>query len=197
MRMVGRRSRGLYKKGKHRSHKAVAKLLVEKVLMWTPKTKNGRTPLLLAAKQRHTTVFFQLLEQGADRELKNEDGQRSLLWASVSGHGVVVKWLLENGADITMKDKESSRTLLEWAEWKEHWGILQQLLESGTNSGSRTRNMINCSYSLLAEDGRYDKVSLWAAEYGHAAAVQRLPEKGADLDCRVERKRTSLSWATQ
>ncbi|XP_030764080.1 ankyrin repeat domain-containing protein 29-like, partial [Sitophilus oryzae] len=62
--------------------------------------KDGTTPLILAAANGHFDCIRELLDQGADPNIKRITGTTPLFFAAQGGYLDIVQFLLENGAQV-------------------------------------------------------------------------------------------------
>ena len=60
----------------------------------------GRTPLMLAAFRGNTAAVINLLEGGADVNMRDKDGDTALMFAAFKGHALIVALLLQYGANV-------------------------------------------------------------------------------------------------
>ena len=159
---------------------SVAKILPSTTV--NSRATNDRTPLSYAAEGGYAALVKQLLEAGADVELKDVNGWTPLLYAAVRGHLAVVKLLLKAGANIESKSRRS-RTSLSYTAVKGHSAVIKQLLEAGADVESKSK--------------RRKTPLIYAAEEGHSTVIKQLLEAGADFESKDKDDRTALSCAAE
>ncbi|KAG7228818.1 hypothetical protein INR49_008596 [Caranx melampygus] len=119
---------------REQGHHDVVKLLFEFGASTELQTKDGATPLFLAAQEGHVTVIRQLLASGAKVNQAREDGTAPLWMAAQMGHSEVVKVLLLRGADRDA-DRQDGSTALFKAALKGHNGVIEELLKFSPSLG--------------------------------------------------------------
>ncbi|XP_014467321.1 PREDICTED: protein TANC2 isoform X1 [Dinoponera quadriceps] len=90
----------------------------------------GRTTLIFAASEGHTSLIELLLDKGSILETKDKDGLTALCWACVRGRVAAVQFLLDRGADVNTNDN-TGRTPLDLAAFQGNPKLVQLLLEKG------------------------------------------------------------------
>ncbi|KAK6976675.1 hypothetical protein BgiMline_023113, partial [Biomphalaria glabrata] len=65
----------------------------------------GWTPLMWACYKGNTNVVIELLDRGANPNVKADHNMTCLSWAAGRGHTEIVKLLLDKGAKVNMPDK--------------------------------------------------------------------------------------------
>jgi ankyrin repeat protein len=192
------------------------KVFKDNVININATDEDGRTPLLLAARNGYQTIVKLLLDSDIiDADLKDGEGRMPLSWAAENGHEAVVKLLLDKGAELEPKDN-GGQAPLAWAAGNGHRAVVKLLLDKGAklqhkDSGGQT------PLSWAAENGHEEVVKLLldkgaelepndsggrtplslAAENGHEAVVKLLLDKGAELEPKSSSGRTPLSWAAE
>ncbi|KAI1737169.1 ankyrin repeat-containing domain protein [Xylaria scruposa] len=164
---------------------------------------HSQTPLLWALGKGHKAVSQQLLDKGADINVKQKDNRyrTPLIWAAEEGHEAAVQLLLDKGADIEAKDNDS-RTPLLLAVKNKHEAIVQLLLDKGANIEvkdelSRTPLLTAVENGHKAVD-HYNRIPLLlAVENKHEAIMQLLLDKGADIEAKGYYGRTPLLLAIE
>ena len=73
---------------------------------------NGNTRLILAAVYGNTREVRELIEAGADINIRNKYGMSALMYASERNNADVVRILLRNGANINARNHEGSTSLI-------------------------------------------------------------------------------------
>ncbi|OQU96310.1 Ankyrin repeat-containing protein isoform 2 [Cladophialophora immunda] len=159
-----------------RKHAVAAYPAIVENLVGFDWTVLGNTPnlrdawLITASEKGQNEVVVQLLNKGADLEVK--DGIRNytpLSLAASNGHQAVVQLLLENGADLEVKDGIRNYTPLSLAAENGHQAVVRLLLEKAAD--------------LKVNDNTFYRTPLsLAAKNGHQAVVRLLLENGADLE---------------
>ncbi|OBT95296.2 hypothetical protein VE01_06606 [Pseudogymnoascus verrucosus] len=143
--------------------------------------EEGRTPLLLAARDGHKAIVKSLLNSDiVNIDSKDSHGRTPLSSAAGNGHEGVVKLLLDKGANLETEDS-SGQTPLSWAAGNGHEGVVKLLLDKGAK--------------LETEDSSGRTPLSWAAGNGHEGVVKLLLDKGAKLETEDSSGRTPLSWA--
>jgi ankyrin repeat protein len=127
---------------------------------------HDRTPLHVACEKGHVQVVKELVEHGADVDVKDKDGSSPLHWACAKGHLAVVNELLSRGANIEVEDIDGN-TPLHLACANCHVAVVNELLSRGAN--------------IEAQD-RYGDTPLHDASWnGHVAIVKALLSSGANI----------------
>lgn len=86
---------------------AAVKLLLDAGANPNRSAKDGRLPLMLAARGGHDEVLRVLLDKGADVNGRNaDDGSTALMWAANNGYRSIVEMLIEGGADPSIVAKD-------------------------------------------------------------------------------------------
>ena len=101
-------------------------------------TKNGATPLHIAAAADFYAAVKILIEHGAQVNAKTSSGFTPLHWAASKNAVDSVEILLENGADVNAKAK-SSITPLHWAASKDSTDAVKLLLQAGADINAKTK----------------------------------------------------------
>ncbi|RUS87250.1 hypothetical protein EGW08_005002 [Elysia chlorotica] len=116
----------------------------------------GWTPLMWACYKGHTLVVNELLEQGANPNVKADHHMTCLAWAAGRGHVDIVKMLIDKGAKVNMPDKYGTTPLI-WACRKGHLAIVDILIGEGAN---RDASGMNSWTPLLVatKNGHFDIV---------------------------------------
>ncbi len=122
----------------------------------------------------------QLLDQGADVNVKNTDQRTPLHEAAWNGHTGTAELLLGKGADVNARES-NQRTPLHEAAWNGHTGIVELLLGKGADVNARDTGQRTPLYE--------------AAVKGHTGTVELLLGKGADINARASDHSTPLYWA--
>ena len=73
--------------------------------------KEGKTALLLAAREKYPAVVKMLLERGADPNYQSKEGRTPLMEAALWGRYENVDHLLENGADKHLIDNDGLKAI--------------------------------------------------------------------------------------
>ena len=102
-------------------------------------TREGETPLHVAAYAGAQEAADRLLSHGADRDAKTPLGWTPLHYAAWSNAGSVVAELLERGADIHARVVDDW-TPLHLAVWADSRDTVAVLVARGASLGARTRN---------------------------------------------------------
>lgn len=118
------------------------------------KDKNGRTALMLAAKNGETEKINLLIKSGADVNLSDKDGWTALMNAArYQNNPETVKLLLEAGADPLQKNNYGSSALMLAAAYSENPEILRHIAEaSKENSDELFKAFILAITSNSAEE---------------------------------------------
>jgi uncharacterized protein len=143
-------------------------------------TRNGNTPLMLAATAGDLSAVRRLLGRGASVNAKNYRGSTALMGASAGGFEDVVRLLLAGSANVNSKAGDGSTALM-FAARNGHTDVVKLLLQKG------------------AEPNAFDNSGLTALMYavdgGHAETVQALLAGGANGNVRDRHGTTPLKLA--
>ena len=104
----------------------------------TAATREGITPLQLAAVNGSTAATEALLEAGADPNAVLPEGETILMTAARTGKPDVLEILLDHGADLKAREKWYGETALMWAAAENHVTRCKLLVERGADVNERS-----------------------------------------------------------
>ena len=114
-----------------RGNKEITALFIEAGMSPDSYRKNdGFTPLHAAAAYGQTAVVRQLLDKGADVNVRDKDGQTPLMKAVWNSHAKVVAALLQHGATVTVNDS-SGNNVVNMARARNDRRVLAELVAAG------------------------------------------------------------------
>ena len=163
---------------------AVVEELIAKDAEVNKQNKSGNTALIGACKYKQPDVALALLEsKDIEVDLANETGENALYWASSQKMLAVVKKLIEKDAYVN-KQNILGNTALILACYKNHTDVALALLEDD-----------DIDVNLANQNG-ITALHL-TSEKGMLAIVEKLIEKGADVNIQDEDGDTALIGACQ
>lgn len=145
-------------------------------------TRDGNTPLLLAAIRGDAKVVEMLVARGAAVDAVNRTGGTPLSAAIVFGHWECFRLLLDRGAAIDYRDLEKKTPLHIAAEF-DRTGMIEQLLERGADPA--------------AVDARGETPRQVAVRLKKTKAAEVLALADADRSAIDEKGRTALHRAVE
>ncbi|WP_341816915.1 ankyrin repeat domain-containing protein [Wolbachia endosymbiont (group A) of Agelastica alni] len=221
------------------NRKDVVSILIDQGADISAKDKDGKTPFEIASEQNHTEVanflsekqgeynrsllnavkkrdiseITDLLNRGADVNVKNNRGDTPLHLVARNGHLEVVEKLIENGANVNEKDIHGETPLHRAAE-KGRLEVVEKLIENGANVNEKDIHG-ETPLHRAAEKGRLEVVEKlienganvnekgdnentplhWAAENGYLEVIEKLIENGANVNEKGDNENTPLHWA--
>ncbi|XP_028653377.1 ankyrin repeat domain-containing protein 6b [Erpetoichthys calabaricus] len=101
-------------------------------------TKNGRTPLHLAAYKGHSEVVRILLKAGCDLNLQDDSDQTALHRAAVVGNCDVISALIQDGCALDRQDKDGNTALHE-VSWHGFSQSVKLLVKAGANVHAKNK----------------------------------------------------------
>ncbi|XP_016398117.1 ankyrin repeat domain-containing protein 6b isoform X2 [Sinocyclocheilus rhinocerous] len=114
-------------------------------------TKNGRTPLHLAAYKGHIAVVRILLAAGCELDIQDDGDQTALHRAAVVGNADVISALIQEGCALDRQDKDGNTALHE-AAWHGFSQSVKLLVKAGANI--HAKNMAgNTALHLACQNG--------------------------------------------
>ncbi|KAL7932079.1 putative ankyrin repeat-containing protein [Trichoderma chlorosporum] len=143
---------------------------------------DGRTALMRAILQNHTTVMELLLGSGADINVKDEAGVTPLMLAVEGGHTMAASRLITLGANVNAQDCSQKWTALTRAVERNNEELLCLLLDNGAEIDARCTS-------------QQDTALIKASEEGRQSIVRLLLDRGADVNARDWADRTALMRA--
>lgn len=175
-------------------------------------THSETTLLMLSTGEGSEECMKELLQAGANINLRNASGATALCYAKTS---TATKLLLEAGAEINIQDMDGYTPLM-FASMNGHCDLLKLLLESGANSNLRNSldntaliiaSMYGCNICIkllikyhadLNVKGRISSTALiTAARRGHIQVVKTLLSAKAHVNMCPNDDQKALSAAIQ
>lgn len=142
--------------------------------------RNGDSPLNMASAKGNAALVDVLLQAGADVNLANLAGVTPLMGAAFGSNAEIVERLLAAGARIDPVDRVK-KNVATYAAANGCKDCLVALIQAGTPVNAP----LDSDLTLL----------MWAAAYGHEAAVRLLLAKGADPGLKDRRGKTAADMA--
>ena len=174
----------------------VVMILIENKADKSKTNKNGQSPLHLACYRHNNKTAECLIELGAEVNVTDVDGNTPLLSVirSMEDEGLdeecttLIQKMLEKGADVNSRDKRG-RTALHLACYKDDYKMAEYLIEIGadvnvTDVGGDTPLLT----VLQSRPGR-------GLDEEYTTLIQKMLEKGADVNSRYKHGRTALHLA--
>ncbi|XP_067272880.1 ankyrin repeat domain-containing protein 6b [Pseudorasbora parva] len=114
-------------------------------------TKNGRTPLHLAAYKGHIAVVRILLAAGCDLDIQDDADQTAVHRAAVVGNTDVISALVQEGCALDRQDKDGNTALHE-AAWHGFSQSVKLLVKAGANVHAKNKAG-NTALHLACQNG--------------------------------------------
>ncbi|KAK1889242.1 Ankyrin repeat domain containing protein 6 [Dissostichus eleginoides] len=114
-------------------------------------TKNGRSPMHLAAYKGHIEVVRILLKAGCDLDIQDDGGQTALQRAAVVGNYDVINALIQEGCALDRQDKDGNTALHE-VSWHGFSQSLKVLVKAGANAHAKNKAG-NTALHLACQNG--------------------------------------------
>jgi ankyrin repeat protein len=117
----------------------MADLLIRAGARLTVKTREGVTPLQLAAINGSAAMLDRLLKAGADANAPlTAAGDTAVMMAARTGKTEAIRVLVEAGANVNAKETWGGTTALMWAVSEGHADAAQALLKAGADANARS-----------------------------------------------------------
>jgi ankyrin repeat protein len=180
-------------------------------------TMNESTQLHEACSKNDLTAVKDLIENGADVNARDKRGTRPLHKACASASLELIEYLIEKGAEINCVDINGKSPIYEACiSSNENINVVKKLLELDANLGyldqdkntllhtaliSRKFNIASVlvdSYETVTTANCFGETPLHlaASDYGSLELIQKLVEKGAEINSIDSNGRTPLHRAT-
>ncbi len=113
--------------------------IVANVTKLTPMQKELNDKLISAAENEDINNIKNLIEKGADVDVRNWLRRTALHYAASEGNVDVAKVLIENEADVDAKD-DDGWTVLHWAAWNGNVDVARVLIEKGADVDAKNKD---------------------------------------------------------
>lgn len=139
-------------------------------------SKNGSTPLLIAAREGHPEVVRTMLRYGADPDDGGDKGVSPLLMAAAEGHLAVVRLLLSYGANANIASSFEGRTPLHEAAASGHLEVCIALIEEGGARADQPDSQGVSAWDIATLNGKKDILSALGGSSAKRLSVLPVPE---------------------
>ncbi|RLV96768.1 hypothetical protein DV515_00012518 [Chloebia gouldiae] len=168
-------------------------------------SRNGYTPLHIAAKKNQMQIATTLLNYGAETNILTKQGVTPLHLASQEGHTDMVTLLLEKGSNIHVATK-AGLTSLHLAAQEDKVNVAEILTKHGANQDAQTKLgytplIVACHYgnikmvNFLLKHGANVNAKTKAAQQGHTHIINVLLQHGAKPNAITTNGNTALAIA--
>ena len=158
----------------------VIELMLSHVPTIDSRTKEGSTPLMIAAVNDKLQAVKYLLKQGADRSLQHNDGWNVLHFASEGGNPEVIELMLSHVPSIDSRTKEGSTPLM-IAAYNDKLQAVKCLLKQGADPSLQD----NRGWNLLH----------FASQGGNPEVIELMLSHVPSIDSRTKEGSTPLMIA--
>src|SRR5262245_51427768 len=188
-----------------------ADLLIEAGARVAARTREGVTPIQLAAVNGSATMLDRLLKAGAYVNTPlTPTGDTALMMAARTGKTDAIRVLLETGALVNAKESWGGTTPLMWAVSEGHTAAARLLIDAGADVNARSHYVAAANgrgfegrtpVASRAEGKPEEFASGWltplmlAAREGHIDVARILVGAGADIDAAAGDGKTALAIA--
>jgi ankyrin repeat protein len=188
----------------------MADLLIRAGARATVATREGVTPLQLAAVNGSAAMITRLLKAGIDPNAPlSATGDTALMMAARTGNVGAIRTLLEAGARVNAQETWGGTSPLMWAVSENHNDAVRTLIAAGADVNARS-NYVAAANGRGFEgrtpvSGKTEKVeefaSGWltpmmlAAREGNTDTARLLADAGADVNARAGDGKTALALA--
>jgi ankyrin repeat protein len=189
----------------------LADLLLEAGAGVTARTREGVTPLRLAATNGSAPMIGRLLEAGADANAAlTPAGDTALMMAARTGKADAIRVLLEAGADLNAAETWGGTTALMWAVAEGHADAAGVLIAAGADVNARSlyvaaangRGFEGRTPITSKTDPKVEPYAsgwltplMFAAREGHVSLARILVGAGAEIDAVAGDGKTALALA--
>jgi ankyrin repeat protein len=188
-----------------------ADLLIRAGARVTAATREGVTPLQLAAINGSAAMLTRLLKAGVDPNTPlSTAADTALMMAARTGKVEAIRVLLEAGAHINAQETWGGTTPLMWAVSENHLDAVRALIAGGANVNARSHYVAAANGRGFEgrtpigqkTDGKVEEfASGWltpvmlAAREGNSAIASALIESGAEVNAKAGDGKTALALA--
>ncbi len=169
------------------------RMLVERNADVNVQSRQGRTPLMIAARcDGNSATVGLLLSKGADPRRSDASGVTALQQAAHAGDPETIRLLIAKGAEVNALDNRGDSALMD-AAGRGSLEAVQLLLSEGAhiNVTRHSAPIVKNGQLALA------KVTalILAAPYGSPELIKKLVDAGADVNAHDSREMTPLMFA--
>jgi ankyrin repeat protein len=158
-----------------------SRILIEHGAGVNVRTRQGRTPLMAAAKRNGNADLVRLLlDKGADVKTP---GDTTLIPAAQSGDLEIMRLLIEAGANVNCISPRLGETPLMYAAASDNVEAVRLLLAKGANPNAGLKNLTRVIGGSTLDMGIGKQTPLmWAAPTGSPELIRALIDAGANVN---------------
>jgi ankyrin repeat protein len=189
----------------------LADLLIRAGARVSAKTREGVTPLQLAAINGSAPMLDRLLKAGADPNAPlTRNGDTALMFTARAGRADAIRMLVEAGANVNAKESWGGTTALMWTVSEGHVEAARLLIAGGADVNARSnyvaaangrgfegRTPVQAPSDPKVEEFASGSLTplLLAAREGHVELIRMLADAKADLNAVAGDGKTPLALA--
>lgn len=164
------------------------------------KEEEGRTPLIIAAREGQVEEILRLIKAEANVNATDNNGGTALMYASLNGYVEAAKILIENGAILNTQDRGGQTALIAACGSLRHASgcleVVKLLLDNGADPNIQAGTNKRTALTMVADSGKWYQQGMIHQDPWRKEIVVELLKKGVNVNYQEEDGITALIYAS-